>query len=179
MNALLAAQLSFPTIAEIAAATADHKAWALPLVAFVGFLKSTPVIAAFIPSTALFVALAAVYGAGGGAFVPLWLAATAGATIGDCVGFAFGYRYRSGIARLWPFCKSPELFSEGEALFARWGLLSVLFAKFVWGLRPFIPVIAGVYQMPFLLFFAVTNLASMVWAAIGMGAGFGILKMWG
>jgi hypothetical protein len=32
--------------------------------------------------------------------------------------------------------------------------------------------------MPFLLFVTVTNLSSMVWAGIGMGAGFGLWKLW-
>jgi membrane protein DedA with SNARE-associated domain len=48
----------------------------------------------------------------------------------------------------------------------------VLGAKFVWGIRPFIPIVAGIYNMPSWLFLPATTLSSMIWAGIGIGAGF-------
>jgi membrane protein DedA with SNARE-associated domain len=167
-----------PATAErISAFATSYRGWILPLVFAVGLLKSTPVVAMFIPSTAMFVVMAAAFSAGGGTFAPLWLAAAIGATTGDAVFYGLGAHHRHGIARLWPISKSPELLARGEALFKRWGILSVLGAKFVWGVRPFIPVIAGMYRMPFGLFLAVTNLSSLVWAGIGMGAGFGLWQL--
>ena len=151
---------------------------ALPLVFAIGLLKSIVLVSAFIPSTAFFVAAAAAFSATGGTFAPLWLAAAAGATAGDALGYAFGHRYRHGVAAIWPMSKTPDLLPRGEALFRRWGIGSVLGAKFVWGVRPFIPVIAGIYRMPFPIFLSVTSLSSMVWAGIGMGAGFSLWRMW-
>jgi membrane protein DedA with SNARE-associated domain len=179
LPALLGIASLDPAIVErITAFAVSNRHWALPLVFVTGLLKSTPVIAIFIPSTAMFVALAAAYSAGGGTFAPLWLAAAFGATTGDAVFYALGHRYRHGIARVWPVSQAPELLARGEELFARWGVWSVLGAKFIWGVRPFIPAIAGMYRMPFLIFLAATNLSSLIWAAIGMGAGFGLWRLW-
>lgn len=169
-----------PTIADrLAAFASAHGHWVLPLVGAVGFLKSLPIIAVFIPSTAFFIALAGAYSAGGGTFLPLWMSAALGATIGDVLGYSIGRRYRYLVPLMWPFTKAPALLKRGEELFSLWGTWSVLGAKFVWGVRPFIPIVAGMYRMPFVLFVAATHLSSMVWAGIGMGAGYGLWRIWG
>ena len=155
-----------------------HAYLALPFAFAVGLLKSIVVISVLIPSTAMFVGVAAGYSATGGTFAPLWLAAAFGATAGDALGYIFGHHYGRGVVLIWPLSKSPELLPKGEALFKRWGVGSVLGAKFVWGVRPFIPVIAGIYRMPFPIFLSATSLSSMVWAGIGMGAGFGLWRLW-
>jgi membrane protein DedA with SNARE-associated domain len=163
---------------QILAILRSHAYLALPIVFAVGLLKSIVLVGVFIPSTAMFVAAAAAYSATGGTFAPLWLAAAAGATAGDALGYAFGRRYRHDVATIWPMSKSPDLLPKGEVLFKRWGIGSVLGAKFVWGIRPFIPVIAGIYRMPFPIFLSATSLSSLVWAGIGMGAGFGLWRLW-
>ena len=163
---------------QILALVRAHADLALPFAFFVGLLKSIAVISVFIPSTAMFVGVAAAYSATGGTFAPLWLAAAAGATAGDALGYAFGHHYRHRVADIWPLSSAPELLPKGEVLFKRWGVGSVLGAKFVWGVRPFIPVIAGIYHMPFPIFLSATSLSSMVWAGLGMGAGFGLWRLW-
>jgi membrane protein DedA with SNARE-associated domain len=172
------ASLDPSTMDRLVVFATAHIGWVLPLVAFIGFLKSIAIIAVFIPSTAFFVALAAVYSAAGGTFAPLWLAAAAGATSGDVLSYLAGRHYRADIPRLWPISKSPDMLEKGEGLFRQWGVWSVLGAKFIWGVRPFIPIIAGMYRMPFAIFLAATNLSSLIWAAIGIGAGFGIWRLW-
>lgn len=172
------ASLDPSAMERLASFATAHGHWVLPLVFVVGFLKSIAIVAVFIPSTAFFIALAGVFSASGGTFAPLWLAAAFGATTGDILSYLVGHHYRERLPGIWPFNKSPELLARGEAIFAKWGLWSVLGAKFVWGIRPFIPVIAGAYRMPFVLFVAVTNMSSLVWAGIGMGAGFGLWKLW-
>jgi membrane protein DedA with SNARE-associated domain len=179
LSFLLGAASLDPTLMErITGFAVAQKHWVLPIVFAVGLLKSTPVMTVFIPSTAMYVGLAAACGAGGGTFVPPWLAAAFGATAGDMIFFALGYTYRHGIVRRWPISTAPDLLTRGEVLFMRWGMWSVLGAKFVWGIRPFIPIIAGMYRMRLALFLAATNLSSLVWAAIGMGAGFGLWQLW-
>jgi membrane protein DedA with SNARE-associated domain len=163
---------------QISLFVSAHAQFVLPLVFVIGFLKSMPLIAMFIPSTAFFVAAAAAYAATGGTFTPLWIAAGAGATTGDLLGYAAGYRYRRAIGLMWPLSRTPELLPKGEALFQRWGIGSVLGAKFVWGVRPFIPIIAGIYRMPLGHFTPATSVSSLIWSAIGVGAGFGIWRLW-
>lgn len=152
--------------------------WAVPFVFAVGFIKSIPVAALLIPSTTLFVAIAGVHSAAGGTFLSLWLAAAIGATTGDVICYAFGRHYQNRVGNIWPVSLAPELLPKGAVVFNRWGLWSVLGAKFIYGLRPFIPLAAGIYMMPVPLFLSATSLSSMVWAGIGISAGFGFWKLW-
>ncbi len=153
--------------------------WAIPLVFVIGLIKSIPLATITLPSTALFIAISGVHGAAGGTFASLWLSAAVGATIGDVTCYAFGRHFKDHMARVWPVSLAPELLPKGADIFRRWGLWSVLGAKFVYGLRPFIPLAAGIYLMPFAVFLPATSLSSMVWAAIGMGAGFGFWRLLG
>ena len=178
LSALQSASLDPSMMDRLTSFATAHGHWVLPLVFVVGLLKSIAILAAFVPSTAFFIALAAVYSAAGGTFVPLWLAAAAGATAGDVLSYLVGHHYRERIPRMWPLNKAPHMLTRGEVAFARWGIGSVLGAKLVWGIRPFIPIVAGMYRMPFPVFLAATHLSSMIWAGIGMGAGFGLWRMW-
>jgi membrane protein DedA with SNARE-associated domain len=147
--------------------------WVLPVVGLVGFIKSLPVVAVFLPSTVLFVAVAGIYAASGGTFGPLWLAVTIGATLGDLLCYALGRFAGDDAGKVWPVSRYPDVIPRGKIAFAKYGVGSVLGAKFIWGLRPFIPIVAGIYKMPVWLFLPATTLSSMVWAGIGIGAGFG------
>jgi membrane protein DedA with SNARE-associated domain len=144
----------------------------LPMVGLIGFIKSLPIIAVFLPSTVLFVGIGSIYAASGGTFGSLWLAVAIGATLGDLLCFLIGWIAGEDAAKIWPVNKYPDAIPRGKDVFAKYGILSVLGAKFVWGLRPFIPIIAGIYNMPIWLFLPATTLSSMVWAGIGIGAGF-------
>ena len=170
--------LSAETSEQLLMLVRAHAYLALPLVFCVGFLKSIAVVSLLIPSTVMFAGIAAAYSATGGTFAPLWLGAAAGATAGDALSYAVGHHYRHGVARMWPLSRAPELLPRGEVLFKRWGVGSVLGAKFVWGMRPLIPIVAGIYRMPFPIFLSATSLSSMIWAGIGMGVGFGLWRLW-
>jgi membrane protein DedA with SNARE-associated domain len=148
-----------------------NAAYVLPMVGLVGFIKSLPVIAVFLPSTLLFVGIGSIYAASGGTFGPMWLAV--GATLGDIVCYIVGRIAGDDAGKIWPVSKYPDVIPKGKTVFAKYGVGSVLGAKFVWGLRPFIPIVAGIYNMPIWLFLPATTLSSMIWAGIGIGAGFG------
>jgi membrane protein DedA with SNARE-associated domain len=162
------------TIEPLLAMIRAFAPWALAIVGVVGFIKSLPVVALFLPSTLLFVAIGGAYAASGGSFVSLWLAAALGATAGDCLCYAGGRIAKGDVGKMWPLTKYPDALPKGEQVFRKYGVLSVLGAKFVYGLRPFIPVVAGIYGMPFALFASATSLSSLVWAGIGISAGFGL-----
>ncbi len=155
------------------AAVRNNVGWILPIVGIIGFIKSLPIIAAFLPSTVLFVAVGGIYAASGGTFGPLWLAVAIGATVGDLLCYLVGRFAGEDAGKIWPVSKYPEAIPKGKVMFAKYGVLSVLGAKFVWGIRPFIPIVAGIYVMPVWLFLPATTLSSMIWAGIGIAAGFG------
>ncbi|MDK1344756.1 DedA family protein [Streptomyces sp. 378] len=100
--------------------------------------------------------------------VVLGASATAGAIIGDSIGYAIG---RKGGRPLlaWLGTKFPKHFSEGhiataERSFEKWGMGAVFFGRFVALLRIFAGPLAGVLRMPYWKFLIANVLGGIVWA---------------
>jgi membrane protein DedA with SNARE-associated domain len=91
--------------------------------------------------------------------------ATIAATLGDNLGFALGYyggrplleRYQS------VFRIQDKTVARGEALFARYGAVTVFFARFVFGMRILAGPMAGALRMPWRKFLAFNFLGAAVW----------------
>ncbi|MFC9103543.1 DedA family protein [Streptomyces rochei] len=94
--------------------------------------------------------------------------ASAGAVIGDSIGYAIGRKGgRPLLARLGR--KFPRHFSEGhiataERSFQKWGMWAVFFGRFVALLRIFAGPLAGVLRMPYWKFLIANVLGGIVWA---------------
>ncbi|MEU9559056.1 DedA family protein [Streptomyces fumanus] len=100
--------------------------------------------------------------------VVLGLCATAGAVIGDSIGYAIG---RKGGRPLlaWLGRKFPRHFSEGhvataERSFQKWGVWAVFFGRFIALLRIFAGPLAGVLHMPYWKFLIANVLGGIAWA---------------
>ncbi|MER6573148.1 DedA family protein [Streptomyces sp. NPDC001093] len=100
--------------------------------------------------------------------VVLGACATAGAVIGDSIGYAIG---RKGGRPLlaWLGDKFPKHFSEGhvataERSFEKWGMWAVFFGRFIALLRIFAGPLAGVLQMPYWKFLTANVLGGICWA---------------
>ncbi|WP_225839101.1 DedA family protein [Streptomyces sp. NK08204] len=100
--------------------------------------------------------------------VVLGLCATAGAVVGDSIGYAIGRK--GGRPMLaWLGKKFPKHFSEGhvataERSFQKWGMWAVFFGRFVALLRIFAGPLAGVLQMPYWKFLTANVLGGICWA---------------
>ncbi|MGW0996382.1 DedA family protein [Streptomyces sp. NPDC002520] len=100
--------------------------------------------------------------------IVLGACATAGAVIGDSVGYAIG---RKGGRPLltWLGKKLPRHFSEAhvataERSFEKWGMWAVFFGRFVALLRIFAGPLAGVLHMPYWKFLIANVLGGICWA---------------
>ncbi|WP_328483222.1 DedA family protein [Streptomyces sp. NBC_00377] len=100
--------------------------------------------------------------------VVLGACATAGAVVGDSIGYAIG---RKGGRPLlaWLGAKFPRHFSEGhiataERSFEKWGMWAVFFGRFVALLRIFAGPLAGVLHMPYWKFLTANVLGGIAWA---------------
>ncbi|MFJ4478225.1 DedA family protein [Streptomyces xanthochromogenes] len=100
--------------------------------------------------------------------VVLGACATAGAVIGDSIGYAIG---RKGGRPLlaWLGGKFPKHFSEGhvamaERSFQKWGMWAVFFGRFIALLRIFAGPLAGVLHMPYWKFLIANVLGGICWA---------------
>lgn len=150
--------------------------WAI--VFALGFAESIALVSLFVPSTILFLAIGTAHSTAGGSFWPIWLAGAVGATIGDIVSYAVGRYFKNDVHKVWPISKYPDLIPKGRAMFEKWGLLSILIGKFFGALRPFIPIVAGMMDMPWALFLIGSAVSSLLWAGVFLAPGYGISLLW-
>ena len=94
--------------------------------------------------------------------------ATAGAIIGDSIGYAIGRRGGRPLLA-WLGGKFPKHFSEAnialaERSFEKWGMWAVFFGRFVALLRIFAGPLAGVLKMPYWKFLIANVFGGILWA---------------
>lgn len=107
--------------------------------------------------------------------------ATIAATLGDNLGFALGYyggrrllvRYQS-IFRI-----EDKTLARAENLFARYGAVTVFFARFVFGMRIIAGPMAGVLRMPRRKFVLFNFLGAALWATVISTVGYLFGQHWG
>lgn len=108
------------------------------------------------------------------------LVATIAATIGDNLGFTLGYyggrrlleRYRK------LFRVQEATLRRGEDLFARYGAVTVFFARFVFGMRIIAGPLAGVLRMPWRKFLLFNFLGAALWVTVISSAGYFFGRHW-
>jgi len=92
----------------------------------------------------------------------------------DCLWFLIGRTY--GMRVLKTLCRislEPDsCVSETQGRFERWGVNSLVVAKFVPGLGVIAPPLAGALRVGWLRFSLLSMVGSALWVAAGLGAGF-------
>jgi membrane protein DedA with SNARE-associated domain len=107
-----------------------NEGWALPIVFALAFGESLAFISLLIPATVALVGIGALIGVSGIAFVPIWIAASLGATAGDWLSFWFGATFKEPVARMWPLSRYPGLIPRGERFVERFGVYAVAIGRF-------------------------------------------------
>ncbi len=107
--------------------------------------------------------------------------ATIAATAGDNLGFALGYYGgRPLLERYQAFFRIRHTtVARGEKLFARYGAVTIFFARFVFGMRIIAGPLAGVLRMPWRKFSLFNFLGAGLWVAVISGAGYLFGQHWG
>lgn len=164
---------------EIVEFARTHQAWAPPLVFALAFGESLAFISLLIPALAALVALGAVTGAGGLSFWPIWIAGSLGAALGDWLSYWIGRKLEHRVWQVWPLSNHPELLPRGEKFLERWGPLAIFIGRFFGPLRASVPLIAGIFEMPFWEFQVANFLSAFVWAAVLLKLGDVIGHTWG
>ncbi len=117
--------------------------------------------------------LAASLAATPGALAPMLLVAVVASVAADLLWYAagrhFGYRVLSGLCRI--SINPSSCVHQTEARFTRWGVWSLLVAKFVPGFSIVAPPIAGTLRMPLRRFIAASAAGAALWAGAALAAG--------
>lgn len=141
-----------------------HPIWLGLAIFLIACLECLAVAGVLIPGVVLLFAVSSLAGAGALSLPSALGLAYAGALLGDALSFALGRYFHQDIRRLKPFRQHPEWISHAERFFARYGMLSLLIGRFIGPLRPMLPMIAGMLDMPRMHFIFVSLLAAAGWA---------------
>jgi len=84
-------------------------------------------------------------------------------------GRAFGYRVLAGLCRL--SINPASCVTQTESRFVRWGIPSLVVAKFIPGFSTVAPPIAGALRMSITGFLLAAGAGAVLWAGLALGAG--------
>ncbi|MGE0522079.1 MAG: DedA family protein [Variibacter sp.] len=153
-----------------------HEVWAAPIVFLLAFGESLAFISLLLPAWAALVGIGVLVQSGGINFWPVWIAGAIGAALGDWLSYWLGQKFEHPIRNMWPLSRHPELIPLGEAFVKKWGALGVFIGRFSGPLRASVPLVAGIFEMPFWRFQIANFTSAFVWAAVLLTLGDGIAE---
>jgi membrane protein DedA with SNARE-associated domain len=156
-----------------------HEGWAAPIVFVLAFGESLAFISLVLPAWAALVGIGVLMGSSGINFWPVWLAGSIGAALGDWLSYWIGLKLGPSVAHVWPLSRHPDLIPRGEAFMTRWGALGIFIGRFSGPLRATVPIIAGIFHMPFWRFQFANFTSAFLWAAMLLVLGDYGAKVWG
>ena len=162
------------TVQQVVEFVRDHEAWALPVVFALAFGESLAFISLLIPAWGALVAIGALLGHSGISFWPICLAAALGAAMGDWLSYWIGLKLEYSVQHIWPLSRHPTLIPRGEAFVRKWGVLAIFIGRFFGPLRASVPLVAGIFEMPYWRFQVANFTSAVVWAAVLLTLGDGI-----
>src|SRR5262249_37612136 len=143
-------------------ATYPHVAYGLVFLAALS--EALPVVGVVVPGSLAILAISALVPTGAVRLWPLLVWATVGAIAGDGLSYWLGRRFKREILLHWPFSRYAQVASRSEAFFRAHGGKSVFLGRFVPALRAFVPLFAGIMEMPAHRFYIANILSALAWA---------------
>ena len=141
-----------------------HPGWGFVIVFLVAFFESLVLVGILLPGIVILFGVGTLIGLGLIEMLPIWIAASLGAFLGDTFSYALGRRFRAHLLDIWPFSRYPAMMERGTLFFHTHGAKSVVAGRFIGPLRPIIPSVAGMMGMMPSRFLAVDIPACITWA---------------
>jgi membrane protein DedA with SNARE-associated domain len=144
----------------------QHEVWAAPVVFCLAFGESLAFISLLVPAWGALVAIGTMIGPSGINFWPIWVAGSLGAALGDWLSYWIGGKLGPAVAHVWPLSRHPGLLPRGEAFVKKWGVPGIFIGRFFGPLRASVPLVAGIFAMPYWHFQIANFVSAFVWAAV-------------
>lgn len=138
--------------------------WLAAAVFIVACVECLAIAGLIVPGTVLLFAIAVLAGSGALSLSETLLLGMIGGLLGDAISYYLGRHFHQNIRRLPGLRHHPEWMSSAEAYFQKYGIASLLVGRFIGPLRPMLPMVAGMCDMPFPRFAAVSVLAAAGWS---------------
>ena len=144
----------------------NHPQWLGMAIFIVACTECLAIAGIIVPGTVALFAIAVLAGRGALPLGETLLFAYLGGLLGDAVSYGVGRYFHQGIRRL-PLLRShPQWIAGAESYFQRYGIASLLVGRFIGPLRPMLPMVAGMLQMPLLRFILVSLVAAAGWSVV-------------
>lgn len=127
-------------------------------------VESLALVGILIPGVIILFAFGTLVGAGVLPVVPVLLWAFAGAVVGDQISFWLGWGLKERLWQIWPLSRYPQFVGRSERFFRRYGAASVFIGRFIGPIRPVIPAMAGMSNMPPMRFTLVNLASAALWS---------------
>jgi membrane protein DedA with SNARE-associated domain len=154
-----------------------HEAWAAPIVGALAFGESLAFISLLIPAWAVLVAMGVLIGETGISFWPILVAGAIGAALGDWLSYWIGIKVGPAVGNVWPLSRNPTLIPRGERFVARWGAFAIFIGRFFGPLRAAVPLVAGIFLMPWWRFQIANFVSAFAWVAVVLTLGDAVGKI--
>ncbi|WP_099081688.1 bifunctional DedA family/phosphatase PAP2 family protein [Pseudomonas syringae] len=141
-----------------------NPSWVAVAISLVAFIECVAIVGIVVPGTVIMFAIAALAGSGILPLSEVLLLGFLGGLLGDAVSYFVGRRFHQNIRQLPGLRTHPEWMEGAEKYFHRYGIASLLVGRFIGPLRPMLPMIAGMCDMPLPRFVAVSVLAAAGWS---------------
>ncbi|MBZ6075275.1 DedA family protein [Microvirga puerhi] len=151
-----------------------HRDYAPLILALLTFGESLAFISLILPATTIIVSVGFMISAAQIPFWESWAGAVVGAILGNWISFAIGRHYKTEAYGIWPLSRNQHLIVRGERFFQRFGPWAVFFGRFFGPTRAVLPLVAGIFLMPSILFHAANLASAFVWAFALLAPGAGL-----
>ena len=148
-----------------------HPVLAGAVIFLIAFCDAVIVLGAIVPALPLLFAVGVFIGLGQISGPYAVACAALGAFAGDGISYWIGRRWGDRLRGFWPFSRYPQLLDRGETMFRRNAFKSILVARYVGAIRPFVPAIAGMMDMPAMRYMQASAIASISWAVLFLAPG--------
>ena len=113
------------------------------------FAESLAFISLLVPAWGALVLIGTLIRRGGLNFWPIWIAGSVGAALGDWLSYWIGLKLEHTRPAHLAAVAPPGPDPEGRAFIKKWGALGIFIGRFSGPLRASVPLVAGIFEMPF------------------------------
>ena len=153
-----------------------HQVWAPFIVAGLAFGESLALVSLFVPATVILLAIGGLIGGADLAFWAIWSGAAVGATLGDWLSYELGRLLEEKAHHVWPLNRYQSLIVKGEEFTRKYGVWAIFLGRFFGPARAFVPLTAGIFEMPRPLYLPANIASAMVWAFVLLAPGTGLTR---
>jgi len=155
-----------------------HPVAAGVVIFLIAFSDAVIVLGAIVPALPLLFGIGVLIGLGEVSGPYAVACAALGALAGDGLSYWVGRRWGARLRTVWPFRRYPQLLDRGERLFLRNAFKSILIARYVGAVRPFVPAIAGIAHWPLRRYLPASLIACLSWSVLFLAPGWVFGASW-